>query len=87
MKESDIIKCQPGTEHWHSSSKEQDVTYLAIYGGTTPTEWTEELTREAPMMRWRRNWLLQHNTIEHDLGVVIALVKEIDSSVAKRGHI
>ena len=47
MKESDIIKCQPGTEHWHSSSKEQDVTYLAIYGGTTPTEWTEELTREA----------------------------------------
>lgn len=47
MKESDIIKCQPGTEHWHSSSKEQDVTCLAIYGGTTPTEWTEELTREA----------------------------------------
>ena len=47
MKEGDIIKCQPGTEHWHSSSKEHDVTYLAIYGGTTPTEWTEELTREA----------------------------------------
>jgi len=47
MKEGDIIKCQPGTEHWHSSSKEHDATYLAIYGGTTPTEWTEELTREA----------------------------------------
>jgi len=47
MKEGDIIKCQPGTEHWHSSSKEHDVTYLAIYGGGTPTEWTEELTREA----------------------------------------
>ncbi|MEY2969806.1 MAG: hypothetical protein RLZZ599_179 [Bacteroidota bacterium] len=46
MKEGDIIKCQPGTEHWHSSSKEHDVTYLAIYGGSTPTEWTEELTRE-----------------------------------------
>jgi quercetin dioxygenase-like cupin family protein len=46
MKEGDIIKCQSGTEHWHSSSKEHDVTYLAIYGGSTPTEWTEELTRE-----------------------------------------
>ena len=47
MKEGDIIKCQPGTEHWHSSAKEHDVTYLAIYGGTTPTERTEELTRDA----------------------------------------
>ena len=47
MNEGDIIKCPPGIEHWHSSSKEHDVTYLALYGGNTPTEWTEELTREA----------------------------------------
>lgn len=46
MKEGDVITCDPHTEHWHSSSKEHDVTYLAVYGGTTPTEWTEVLTRE-----------------------------------------
>ena len=46
MKEGDIIKCPPGIEHWHSSSMNHDVTYLAVYGGDTPTEWTEELTRE-----------------------------------------
>ena len=32
-------------EHWHASSKEQDVTYLAIYKGET--EWTDVLTQEA----------------------------------------
>lgn len=46
MKEGDIIKCDKGTEHWHSSSKESDVTYLAIYGGATPTSWTEVLSQE-----------------------------------------
>ena len=46
MKEGDIIKCDKDTEHWHSSSKESDVTYLAIYGGTTPTTWTEVLSQE-----------------------------------------
>ena len=46
MKEGDVIKCDKGTEHWHTSSKESDVTYLAIYGGTQPTTWTEVLTQE-----------------------------------------
>ena len=32
------------TLNWH---KHSSVQVLAIYGGTTPTEWTEELTREA----------------------------------------
>jgi len=41
----DIIRCTPNTEHWHSSSKESDVTYLAIYNGET--EWTEILTKES----------------------------------------
>ena len=45
IKEGDIIKCSANTEHWHASSKEQDVTYLAIYKGET--EWTDVLTQEA----------------------------------------
>ena len=45
IKEGDILKCTANTEHWHSSSKHQDVTYLAIYKGET--EWTEVLSQEA----------------------------------------
>ena len=45
IREGDIIKCTANTEHWHSSSKNQDVTYLAIYKGET--EWTNILTQEA----------------------------------------
>jgi quercetin dioxygenase-like cupin family protein len=45
IKEGDILKCTPGIEHWHASSKEKDVTYLAIYNGGT--EWTEVLSKEA----------------------------------------
>ena len=29
IKEGDILKSSPNTEHWHSSSKDMDVTYLA----------------------------------------------------------
>lgn len=46
MKTGDIIRCPRQTEHWHSSSKNSAVTYLALYGGTTPTSWTEVLTQE-----------------------------------------
>ena len=46
LKAGDVIKCDKDTEHWHSSTKESDVTYLAIYGGGTPTSWTEVLTQE-----------------------------------------
>ncbi|NVJ48354.1 MAG: cupin domain-containing protein [Cytophagia bacterium] len=46
MKVGDVIKCDKNVEHWHSSSKENDVTYLAIYGGTQPTTWTEVLSQE-----------------------------------------
>jgi quercetin dioxygenase-like cupin family protein len=45
MKVGDVIKCDPGIEHWHASSKESDVTYLAIYSGET--NWTEVLSQEA----------------------------------------
>jgi len=46
LKEGDVIKCNKDTEHWHSSTKYSDVTYLAIYGGGKPTSWTEVLTQE-----------------------------------------
>ena len=45
LKAGDVLKCAPNTEHWHASSKERDVTYLAIYGGETA--WTEVLTQQA----------------------------------------
>ena len=45
IKEGDVLTCTANTEHWHASSKEQDVTYLAIYKGET--EWTEVLTQDA----------------------------------------
>ncbi len=44
-KVGDVIKCAANTEHWHASSKEKDVTYLAIYSGET--KWTEVLSQES----------------------------------------
>lgn len=46
LKKGDVIKCNKEIEHWHTSTKESAVTYLAIYGGTQPTIWTEKLTQE-----------------------------------------
>ncbi len=46
LKEGDVIKCEKGIEHWHSSTKDNDVTYLALYGGEQPTIWTDVLTQE-----------------------------------------
>jgi quercetin dioxygenase-like cupin family protein len=46
LKKGDVIKYNKDTEHWHTSTKESSVTYLAIYGGTQPTVWTEKLTQE-----------------------------------------
>ncbi len=46
LKAGDVLKCEKDVEHWHSSTKESDVTYLAIYGGETPTTWTAVLTQE-----------------------------------------
>ena len=44
MKVGDVITCAKETEHWHASSKNRDVTYLAIYSGETI--WTEVLAQE-----------------------------------------
>lgn len=46
LKEGDVLKCDQETEHWHSSTSDSDVSYIAIYGGSTPTTWTEGLTQE-----------------------------------------
>jgi quercetin dioxygenase-like cupin family protein len=46
LKKGDVIKCEKDVEHWHSSTKFSDVTYLALYGGGQPTTWTEVLTQE-----------------------------------------
>lgn len=46
LKEGDVIKCEKDIEHWHSSTKVSDVTYLALYGGEQPTTWTEVVTQE-----------------------------------------
>ena len=46
LKEGDLIKCEKNIEHWHSSSKDSDVTYLAFYSGEQPTTWTEVVTQD-----------------------------------------
>ncbi|GAA0880949.1 cupin domain-containing protein [Algoriphagus jejuensis] len=46
LKAGDVIKCDKDVEHWHSSTKDSDVTYLALYGGAEPTTWTEVVTQE-----------------------------------------
>ena len=45
IKKGDVVNCKKDTEHWHSSSKDSLVTYLALYG-KQPTVWTEVLTQE-----------------------------------------
>lgn len=44
LKVGDVLKCDQDIEHWHSSTKENGVTYLAIYSGETI--WTEVLSQE-----------------------------------------
>lgn len=46
IKKGDVIRCAKDTEHWHTASKESLVTYLALYDGSKPTIWTEQLTQE-----------------------------------------
>jgi quercetin dioxygenase-like cupin family protein len=46
LKNGDVIKCEKDIEHWHSSTKVSDVTYLALYGGGQPTTWTEVVTQK-----------------------------------------
>jgi quercetin dioxygenase-like cupin family protein len=45
MKKGDVLKCEKETEHWHTSSADSSVSYIAIYRSEA-TVWTEKLTRE-----------------------------------------
>ena len=45
VKKGDIIKTSVNIEHWHSSTPNSKVSYLAIYGNE-PTVWTEKLTKK-----------------------------------------
>ncbi len=45
IKKGDVVKCEKDIEHWHTSSADSKISYIAIYG-SEPTIWTEKLTRE-----------------------------------------
>ena len=45
LKKGDVIKCDKNIEHWHSSTPNMDVSYIAIYGNSE-TIWTEKLSKE-----------------------------------------
>ncbi len=46
LRKGDVMKCEKEIEHWHSATKFNDVTYLALYGGGQPTTWTDVVTQE-----------------------------------------
>lgn len=43
MRAGDIINCIPNTPHWHSSTVNSSVSYLALYS-PSPTQWDRPLT-------------------------------------------
>ena len=43
MRAGDIINCSPNTPHWHSSTVNSSVRYLALYS-PSPTQWDRPLT-------------------------------------------
>lgn len=45
VQKGDIVKCQPGVEHWHAATPENGVTYLAITGNQR-TVWLERIPEE-----------------------------------------
>ena len=45
LKKGDVIKCDKNIEHWHSSTPNKDVSYIAIYGNSDSIL-TEELSKE-----------------------------------------
>lgn len=41
----DVVRCQPGVEHWHGATPDNGVTYLAITA-PQPTKWLERVSDE-----------------------------------------
>ena len=42
----EVVKCQPGVEHWHGATPDEGMTYIAVTSGP-PTIWLERVTDEA----------------------------------------
>ena len=42
----DVVKCQPGVEHWHGATPDNGFTYLAVTA-PQPTKWLERVSDEA----------------------------------------
>jgi len=42
----EVVKCQPGVEHWHGATPDHAMTYLAVTAAQ-PTKWLERVTDEA----------------------------------------
>lgn len=45
VKKGDVIKSQPGVEHWHAATPYSDCSYLALYANE-PTKWLEPISEE-----------------------------------------
>jgi 4-carboxymuconolactone decarboxylase len=43
VKKGDVIKCQPGVEHWHGASHHHDFVYIGVTE-KTPTKWLEKVS-------------------------------------------
>ena len=43
VRRGDVVRCAPGVAHWHASTPDRGVTYLAL-SGNKPTEWLDPLT-------------------------------------------
>jgi quercetin dioxygenase-like cupin family protein len=46
IKKGDVVRCAKDVEHWHTASKNNLITYLALYDGSKPTIWTDKVTQE-----------------------------------------
>ncbi len=46
----DVIKCQPGVEHWHASTPDSWFTYIALTA-PQPTKWLEQVPDEVYFSR------------------------------------
>lgn len=45
IRKGDIIKCQPGVEHWHGSTPQSGITYIATTPAQNgPTVWLNRVT-------------------------------------------
>jgi 4-carboxymuconolactone decarboxylase len=45
VRKHDVVKCQPGVEHWHGATPEGAFAYLAVTGNQ-PTKWLDRVSDE-----------------------------------------